>query len=62
MAEGKRGIKRTGGGMSFDSIPEDKIESYPCDECGGNVTKDDKGYWSCDNCTFYIESEGLLNE
>lgn len=34
--------------MSFDAIPEDREESYPC-ECGGEITNDD-GVWSCDKC------------
>jgi len=33
---------------SFEDIPEDRCESYPC-ECGGNITKTN-GVWSCDNC------------
>lgn len=43
--------------MSFDSIPEDKEESFPCD-CGGNLTKDKNTSedimqsWECDNCNF----------
>jgi len=37
--------------MSFDSIPEDKEESYPCPECGGSVTKQNN-YWECDSCEF----------
>ncbi len=52
-----------GENMSFDEIPENKIESYPC-KCGGNITKkcDKNGYailndcnrvvWECDKCLF----------
>lgn len=36
--------------MSFDEIPEDQVEGYPCD-CGGSVTKCD-GKWCCDSCGF----------
>lgn len=36
--------------MSFDIIPEDEIEGYPCD-CGGSITKYG-GYWVCDSCGF----------
>ncbi len=36
--------------MSFDEIPENKIEGYLC-ACGGSITKcEDK--WICDNCSF----------
>ena len=37
--------------MSFDDIPEDKQESYPC-KCGGNITKNKNGNWECDSCGF----------
>jgi len=37
--------------MGFDTIPEDREESYPC-ECGGNITKVD-GRWECDRCNKY---------
>ena len=36
--------------MSFDVIPEDKQESYPC-ECGGRIYRFDE-MWSCDSCDF----------
>ena len=36
--------------MSFDEIPEDVHEGYPCD-CGGSITKYD-GKWRCDTCDF----------
>jgi len=37
--------------MSFDDIPEDREESFPCpvSGCGGNVAKDGSG-WGCDKC------------
>jgi hypothetical protein len=34
--------------MSFDEIPENKYEGYPCD-CGGSITLQD-GVWECDLC------------
>lgn len=35
---------------SFDDIPEDKEESYPCPACeDGNLTENSDGSWSCDN-------------
>jgi predicted nucleic acid-binding Zn-ribbon protein len=37
--------------MGFEDIPEDREESHPCPtECGGNITKDKRGIWECDNC------------
>lgn len=38
--------------MSFYDIPEDREESYPC-ECGGEITKDKNGNWSCNKCNFH---------
>lgn len=37
--------------MSFDSIPEDRQESFPC-TCGGNIVKSQMwhGHWECDTC------------
>lgn len=35
--------------MSFDSIPEDREQSFPC-ECGGNIKKNKEGLWECDTC------------
>jgi Zn-finger protein len=35
--------------MSFDSIPEDRQESFPC-TCGGNIVKNKDGHWECDTC------------
>ena len=38
--------------MSFEDIPEDREESFPCSHCGaGNITKRD-GIWVCDTCLF----------
>jgi len=37
--------------MSFEDIPEDKIELYPCHICGGNVElTPSEEYWECDEC------------
>ena len=42
--------------MSFDEIPENKSEGYPCPECAqGSVTIDSDGCWSCDKCDFCRE-------
>ena len=42
--------------MSFDDIPEDKTESYPCPEpdCEGNITliSNNTACWECDECEF----------
>jgi hypothetical protein len=40
----------------FDDIPEDDIESYPC-ECGGNITKKDNGDFECDKCDFTAQKQ-----
>jgi hypothetical protein len=37
--------------VSFDEIPEDKKESFPC-ECGGNITETSPGIFECDKCEF----------
>ena len=39
--------------MSFDDIPEDREQSFPCPEpgCDGCVTLID-GFWQCDTCDF----------
>ncbi len=39
--------------MSFEDIPEDLEESYPC-KCGGNITLNKDGQWVCDDCDFEI--------
>lgn len=36
--------------MGFEDIPEDRVESFPC-ECGGNITKIGEN-WYCDKCDF----------
>jgi ribosomal protein L37AE/L43A len=47
-----------------ESIPEDKIESYQCDECKiGSITKSEDGmFWQCDNCDFSAETNESLNK
>jgi ribosomal protein L37AE/L43A len=39
---------------SFDDIPENDAESYPCSKChNGNVTQNIiTGVWECDKCDF----------
>ena len=40
--------------MSFDEIPENEHEGYPC-ECGGSITmhvEDGLKHWVCDTCDF----------
>lgn len=39
-----------------EDIPEDREESFPCDDCGGNITLHD-GVWHCDGCGFEEEDE-----
>lgn len=40
--------------MSFESIPEDKEESYPCPECEeGNITLAIDGIWECSHCHWH---------
>lgn len=43
--------------MSFEDIPEDRCESFPCDACGiGNITlNEDKTAYECDVCNAYHE-------
>jgi len=44
--------------MSFDEIPEDKIECYACPICDiGNLCETKKDYWECDNCDFKIDKQ-----
>lgn len=48
----------------FDSIPEDRELSYPCEECDeGNVNYNESNdRWECDNCGFSRRSsKGELN-
>jgi ribosomal protein L37AE/L43A len=41
--------------MSFDNIPENKKESFPCG-CGGSITLDLKiNIWECDECNYTSE-------
>ena len=37
--------------MAFDDIPEDRCESFECDDCGGNIVGDSLGNYECDNCS-----------
>lgn len=39
--------------MSFDEIPENQIEGYPC-AWGGSITKLDD-VWVCDRCDFEVK-------
>jgi ribosomal protein L37AE/L43A len=41
--------------MSFDEIPENKREEYPCPQCDeGNIFLNEDGTaWECDSCDFY---------
>lgn len=39
--------------MPPEDIPEDREISYPCDLCGGSVTKTDDA-WECDTCDFKV--------
>lgn len=42
--------------MSFDAIPEDKQQSFPCSECeSGNIVKNKDGDWECDTCLAVFE-------
>lgn len=46
-----------------ESISEDKVESYHCDQCQmGIVTKSEDGmFWECDYCNFKVETERNIN-
>lgn len=49
--------------MSFDSIPEDRRQSYPCPRCsGGKVEVDSDGAWSCDECDFGAQGSDMHDE
>lgn len=43
--------------MSFDDIPENATESYPCEACGvGSLTLNEaKTAYECDVCNAYHE-------
>jgi len=43
--------------MSFDEIPEDKAEAYPCEACGVGSLKlnESKTAFECDTCNAYHE-------
>lgn len=41
---------------TFDDIPEDDQESYPC-SCGGNIIKEEIGVWECDTCNIIMEDK-----
>lgn len=46
--------------MSFEDIPEDKKQSFPCD-CGGNVSINEDGdAYECDNCSFSKPAGGSI--
>lgn len=46
--------------MSFEDIPEDKEESYPCPRCEhGNVTEINDGHWECDTCDWFNPDSDL---
>ena len=49
--------------MSFDEIPENKIECYPCPACDkGNLCETKKDYWECNNCSFKLDKrKGKIN-
>jgi len=37
-----------------EDIPEDREQSYPCPDCGGNITLGEGlAGWECDGCNFY---------
>ena len=40
-----------------ESIREDSQESYPCQDCGGNITLFEN-QWTCDTCNFCRSAEG----
>lgn len=45
--------------MSFDEIPENKRELYPCpnDSCDGEVEIDENENWSCNKCSFKKQNQ-----
>ena len=46
--------RTTGGNMSFEDIPEDVRQGYPCPDCeDGSVTLNfDATKWECDTCNY----------
>ena len=49
---------------TFEEIPENKKNSFPCD-CGGSITERDKGLWECDSCNFVakgVENNAASNK
>ena len=50
--------------MSFEDIPEDKEESYPCPNCErGKVTLSEyNSTWECDACNWNYEQMEIGNE
>ena len=51
-------IRCEGINMSFEDIPEDREESYPCPQCkNGNIHKNHEGEWECDYCEWVYDGE-----
>jgi ribosomal protein L37AE/L43A len=48
--------------MSFDDIPEDNEESYPCVNCGGSITQNIDGDWECNTCDVKFSMEKEVND
>jgi len=49
--------------MSFDAIPEDKEQSFPCPDCDAGSIKLNGQRWECDSCDFLApENDGGLDE
>lgn len=46
--------------MSFDEIPENKQENYPC-ACGGNIIEEGN-HWECDTCGLIFVYKGDKDE
>ena len=45
--------------MSFEDIPEDARESYPCPNCetGNIVLSFDESQWECDTCNYVASGD-----
>ena len=43
---------------SPEDIPEDRELSFPCDDCGGDITLHN-GFWSCNGCDFKEKDDPL---